>query len=181
MPTQNETATTTAFRWSMPSLATVSTPSMKTSPIIIIMYAAATGAGIANNTAVSFGSSARNMNMMPAHIPTARDATPVRLIIATLGEAVIVGIVPDSPDTRLLNPLMLRPPWMSLKSLARDWRRETRWTALMSATALKDVIIVMSKKAGRRAQNFRPGDRSKPGQAFWGIPTQGAACTRLVS
>ena len=48
---------------------------------------------------------------------------------------------------------------MSLKSLARDWRRETRWTALMSATALKDVIIVMSKKAGRRAQNFRPGDQ----------------------
>ena len=154
---------------------------MNTSPIIIIMYAAATGAGIANNRAVSFGSSARAMNTMPAHIPTLREATPVRLIIATLGEEVMVGTVPANPDARLLNPLMLRPPWMSLKSLARDWRRETRWAALMSATALKDVIIVMSKKAGRRAQNFRLGDRPKPGQAFWGIPTQGASCTKWVS
>ena len=69
------------------------------------MYAAATGAGIANNTAVSFGSSARNINMMPAHIPTVRDATPVRLIIGTLGEAVMVGIVPASPDARATQPV----------------------------------------------------------------------------
>ena len=126
---------------------------------------------------MNFGMNASSTKIIPAHTPTLRDATPVRLIIATLGEAVMVGIVPARPEIRLLRPLTLRPPWTSLKSLASGWRRETRCTAPTSATALKEVIIVITTNAGRSAQNLIPKVKSSPGHAFSGNPNQAESWT----
>ena len=61
-------------------------PSTNSNASSAVTKAPATGFGIASRTAVTLGRNATAANTSPMHTPTARDATPVSSVTATLVE-----------------------------------------------------------------------------------------------
>ena len=101
-------------------------PCTKSIPMRTVMYAAATGAGIAINKAVNFGRNATDRKMTPITTPTRRAPMPMTSAREMLVEYVVLGSVPVMPDSRLPTPSALSAPCTTRKSVARGLRWETR-------------------------------------------------------
>ena len=77
MPIQNASPTSAALRWSTPSWITIFIPCTNSTPMKTVIYAAATGVGLAIRSAVNLGKNATMMNTRPITTPTRLAATPV--------------------------------------------------------------------------------------------------------